>query len=227
MKRSTVAIATVAALCAMFFATDASAKKKSKSASLGGALEIRAGGNFSLVYFTEESAQYDPDYGYTRQILKSDDPLIGGGLEVSIGYRFAGLFGIYVEQQFAWLRLTGGMERRNPQYDEASKLGSTYLTFKFILPFGDSDLDFGVGLGAMYSINNNREHQYTMIINKNVYDALIAVLIRLFMRISMFYDELEGHMLDLRPKKYAARTNQSLMDIFNRTIPMTDGINGL
>lgn len=45
--------------------------------------------------------------------------------------------------------------------------------------------------------------------------------IRLFMRLSMFYDELEGHMLDLKPKKYAPRTNQSLMTIFNKTIPAT------
>ena len=45
--------------------------------------------------------------------------------------------------------------------------------------------------------------------------------IRLIMRLSMFYDELEGHMLNLRPKKYASKTNQSLMSIFQKTIPMT------
>ena len=46
-------------------------------------------------------------------------------------------------------------------------------------------------------------------------------VIRLIMRLSMFYDELEGHMLDLRPKKYSSKTNQSLMTIFQKTVPMT------
>ncbi len=51
--------------------------------------------------------------------------------------------------------------------------------------------------------------------------SLKRLLIRTAMRLSTIYDEIEGHMLDLRPKKYAPQTNQSLWSIYHRTIPMT------
>ncbi len=54
--------------------------------------------------------------------------------------------------------------------------------------------------------------------------SLKRVLIRLCMRISTRYDDLEGHMMDLRPKKYAPQTNQTLQSIFNKTIPATRDI---
>jgi hypothetical protein len=50
------------------------------------------------------------------------------------------------------------------------------------------------------------------------------VMIRLGMRISAHYNELEGHMLDLKPKKYAPQTNQTLKSIYEKAIPMTTDI---
>ncbi len=46
-------------------------------------------------------------------------------------------------------------------------------------------------------------------------------LIRGAMKLSMCYDEIEGHMLDLHPKKYAAKTNQSLQYIYDSAIEPT------
>ena len=46
-------------------------------------------------------------------------------------------------------------------------------------------------------------------------------IIRLGMFLSMHYRELEGHMMNLRPKKYARQTNQSLQLIFDNAVSAT------
>lgn len=51
--------------------------------------------------------------------------------------------------------------------------------------------------------------------------SLKRVFVRLCMKLSMHYAQLEGHMMDVHPKKYADRTNQSLQYIYDNAIPMT------
>ncbi len=48
--------------------------------------------------------------------------------------------------------------------------------------------------------------------------------IRMAMRISLRYKELEGHMLTIRPKKYAKETNAALQGIFDKSIPLADSL---
>lgn len=50
--------------------------------------------------------------------------------------------------------------------------------------------------------------------------SLKRVLVRGAMKLSMHYEKLEGHMMALRPKKYAAKTNQSLQYLFDNAIPL-------
>ena len=50
--------------------------------------------------------------------------------------------------------------------------------------------------------------------------SLKRVLLRGAMKLTMHYDELEGHMMDLRPKNYAAKTNQSLQYLYDNAIPI-------
>lgn len=45
-------------------------------------------------------------------------------------------------------------------------------------------------------------------------------LIRLLMKLSLHYAELEGHMMTLRPKKYAEETNQQLQERFDKALPL-------
>lgn len=44
--------------------------------------------------------------------------------------------------------------------------------------------------------------------------------VRLLMLLSFHYADLEGHMMDLHPKKYAKKTNQSLQFIYDNAIPL-------
>lgn len=50
--------------------------------------------------------------------------------------------------------------------------------------------------------------------------SLKRALIRACMKLSMHYEKLEGHMMTLRPKKYAAKTNQSLQYLYDNAIPL-------
>lgn len=50
------------------------------------------------------------------------------------------------------------------------------------------------------------------------------LIIRLLMRISLHYEELEGHMMDIHPKKYARKTNQSLQYIYDNAITLTSDL---
>lgn len=45
-------------------------------------------------------------------------------------------------------------------------------------------------------------------------------IIRGAMKLSFHYQQLEGHMMTLRPKKYAAKTNQSLQYLYDNAIPL-------
>lgn len=50
--------------------------------------------------------------------------------------------------------------------------------------------------------------------------SLKRAIVRGAMKLSMHYKELEGHMMDLHPKKYAAKTNQSLQYLYDNAIPL-------
>ena len=50
--------------------------------------------------------------------------------------------------------------------------------------------------------------------------SLKRAIIRGAMKLSLHYQELEGHMMDLRPKKYAAKTNQSLQVLYDNAISL-------
>ncbi len=54
--------------------------------------------------------------------------------------------------------------------------------------------------------------------------SLKRAVVRLGMKLSLHYEELEGHMMDIHPKKYASRTNQSLQFIYDNAIPLTRDI---
>ena len=45
-------------------------------------------------------------------------------------------------------------------------------------------------------------------------------IIRGAMKLSLHYQELEGHMMNLHPKKYATKTNQSLQYLYDNAIPL-------
>lgn len=45
-------------------------------------------------------------------------------------------------------------------------------------------------------------------------------MVRGAMKLSLHYQELEGHMMNLHPKKYAAKTNQSLQYLYDNAIPL-------
>ncbi len=49
-------------------------------------------------------------------------------------------------------------------------------------------------------------------------------VIRMCMFLTMHYHELEGHMMNLHPKKYAAKTNQSLQLIYDNAVSATRDI---
>lgn len=51
--------------------------------------------------------------------------------------------------------------------------------------------------------------------------SLKRLIIRGCMWLTRHYAELEGHMMDLRPKKYARKTNQSLQYLYDNAIPVT------
>jgi len=51
--------------------------------------------------------------------------------------------------------------------------------------------------------------------------SLKRLLVRLLMKLSLHYEELAGHMMDIRPKKYATRTNQSLQNIYDKAINLS------
>lgn len=46
------------------------------------------------------------------------------------------------------------------------------------------------------------------------------LLIRGLMKLTKHYEELEGHMMNLRPQKYAHKTNQSLQYLYDNAIPL-------
>lgn len=50
--------------------------------------------------------------------------------------------------------------------------------------------------------------------------SLKRALIRGCMKVSMHYSELEGHMMNLHPKKYAAKTNQSMQCLYDNSISL-------
>lgn len=54
--------------------------------------------------------------------------------------------------------------------------------------------------------------------------SLKRLLVRLFMRLSLHYAQLEGHMMTIRPKAYARKTNQSLQFIYDNAISLTRDI---
>lgn len=54
--------------------------------------------------------------------------------------------------------------------------------------------------------------------------SLKRFIVRLCMYISMHYEELEGHMMDVHPKSYARKTNQSLQFIYDNAISLTSDI---
>lgn len=70
------------------------------------------------------------------------------------------------------------------------------------------------------SLNGMRFYKHLLTSGKGIK----RVLIRFFMYLSTRYNELEGHMLDLRPKKYAPQTNQTMQSIYDRAIPMARDI---
>lgn len=49
-------------------------------------------------------------------------------------------------------------------------------------------------------------------------------LVRFCMLVTTQYEQLEGHMMSLFPKKYARKTNQSLQYIYDNAIPLTGEI---
>lgn len=50
--------------------------------------------------------------------------------------------------------------------------------------------------------------------------SLKRFLIRLLMKITFHYAELEGHMMTLKPKKYAGETNRHLQKCYNKALPL-------
>lgn len=50
--------------------------------------------------------------------------------------------------------------------------------------------------------------------------SLKRLLIRLIMKITGHYAELEGHMMTVKPKKYAGETNRRLQKYYNKALPL-------
>lgn len=50
--------------------------------------------------------------------------------------------------------------------------------------------------------------------------SLKRVFIRMLMKLSFHYDKLEGHMMTLKPKKYAGKTNARLQTIYQEAISL-------
>lgn len=50
--------------------------------------------------------------------------------------------------------------------------------------------------------------------------SIKRLLIRFLMKLSFHYAELEGHMMTLRPKKYAEKTNRELKKCYDRALPL-------
>ncbi len=54
--------------------------------------------------------------------------------------------------------------------------------------------------------------------------SIKRAIVRLGMFLSLHYRELEGHMMALFPKRYAARTNQNLQYLYDSAITMTNEV---
>ena len=183
MKLAKFALASAILLATSLFATNAFAD-----------IDIRAGINFSAIGITEDSTQSDYYGYYHRQHLEFEDPMIGVTGTLSLGYRWS-IIGLYIEQDIGglwWTGYTSTVEGYN--YEDASILGGTYATVKLILPLGSTDIDLGLGLGAMYSTgakHDEPQDSYAIIIDRNM-DPSAAFAIRFTMGFTHFFGDFIG-----------------------------------
>ncbi|MBO4349361.1 MAG: hypothetical protein J6A01_00245 [Proteobacteria bacterium] len=163
-------------------------------------IDIRAGIDFSIAGISEDSAMIENGRVY-RQHLEFEDPMIGVSGTLSLGYRWT-IFGLYVDQVIGGLWWTGPTsELEGYRYDDASFLGGTFLTAKFIAPLGSTEVDLGFGLGAMYSAGPNwgdidYNKGYTIIIDKDM-DPSAAFAVRFVFGFTHFFGKLIGIGLHL------------------------------
>ena len=189
MKIVKLAVVPAIFLATIFFATNAFAD-----------IDIRAGIDLTVAGISEDSAQIENGW-VTRQHLEFEDPMIGVNGTVSLGYRWT-IFGLYAEQLMGGLWWTGPTsEMDGYKYEDASFLGATFLTAKFIAPLGSTEVDIGFGLGAMYSagpkwgsVDYNKG--YTIIVDKNL-DPGAAFALRLVFGFTHFFGNLIGIGLHL------------------------------
>ena len=189
MKIIKLAITPAIFLATFLFATNAFAD-----------IDIRAGIDFTVAGISEDSATIDNGRIY-RQHLEFEDPMIGASGTLSVGYRWTA-FGLYVEQVMGGLWWTGPTsELDGYKYDDASFLGATFLTAKFIAPLGSTEVDLGFGIGAMYSAGPkwgtaDYNKGYTIIVDENM-DPGAAFALRMVFGLTHFFGDLIGIGLHL------------------------------
>ena len=89
----------------------------------------------------------------------ASDVWAGFGGTISLGYRW-GVFGLYVDQDLGGVWWTGEFDVK------PTVVGGTYLTFRsFLVLIENVEIDFGIGLGTMYSGGKAQEN--VLIFNKN------------------------------------------------------------
>lgn len=186
MKIKALALGLLLSVFSAFFATNA-------FAAPGSGFDIRLSATAPIVNFTttKESGSgnvtYKDEYDY-------DEWMVGFNGRVSLGYRWS-ILGLYIDQDLGWVKYNNQANKDIDPYF----LGGTYLTVRALIPVSALELDFGIGLGAMYSNGDDaRAHTKHMAITTDSDgDASPCFAFKLAIELSYFITSSVGIGIDL------------------------------